>query len=135
MASEIIFAVLTPERSLLRVEDAVKVRLRLVDEAWLSIYPDHAPLIAEILPGPVQYETAIEAGELELAGGILQVADNRVTVLTRGLRRDVPDMEEGTRPTPVEDARFDRLARELMLSLDAQPDAAVAEVKTTESGN
>ncbi|MGC9521732.1 MAG: hypothetical protein ACP5HG_07600 [Anaerolineae bacterium] len=121
MASEITLTVLTAERSLLRVEDAMKVRLRLIDEAWLSIYPGHAPLIAEILPGPVQYETAIEAGELELAGGILQVADNRVTVLTRGLRRDVRDGKRVGHPASAEDARFDRLARELMLALEAQP--------------
>jgi F0F1-type ATP synthase epsilon subunit len=114
--------VLTPDRELLRVPAARKVRVKLEDGAWLSIYPHHAPLIASVLPGPLYYEADGEIqgaarGEILLSGGILRVADDEVVILTQGASTssiaDAPEFQEGAR-------RFDRLARELMHTLGAE---------------
>lgn len=110
--------VLTPERVLLQVERAIKIRLRLADQAWISIFPNHAPLVAETLDGPLAYDTEIESGSLNIAAGFLYVEDNRVHVLTRGAL----DQASSARGMDIgEGARFDRLARELMVHLNAQP--------------
>jgi F0F1-type ATP synthase epsilon subunit len=108
----LLLTVLTPERILLRVERASKVRLRLADQAWLSVYRNHAPLLAETASGPVQYETDVEAGELNVGPGILWVAENRVEVLTSGL--SVP---EAAGDEPAEEQTFERLARQLLSTL------------------
>jgi len=115
--------VLTPDRVLLAVDLATKVRMKLADDAWLSVYPNHAPLIAEVLPGPVQYDTDEESGELSIAEGIVQVTEGQVTVLTSGHQRhtDVPEMHRAS------DQQFDRLARELLMSLQAEPNSEVDE--------
>ena len=121
MAASLHLSVITPDRVLLQVEGARRVRLRLSDQAWLSVYPYHAPLLAEVLPGPLQYDTELETGEIQIGAAILYVAENVVTVLTSG-QREEPDAEAS--PVAVAEAqRFDRLARELMAALQAQVDA------------
>jgi F-type H+-transporting ATPase subunit epsilon len=49
----------------------------------LGIYPQHAPLITRIRPGAVRIKVAGQAEEefVFVAGGILEVQPNRVTVL------------------------------------------------------
>jgi len=118
--------VLTPDRVLLAVETATKVRMKLADDAWLSVYPDHAPLIAEVLPGPVQYDTDAESGELSIAEGIVQVTEGQVTVLTSGYQRetDAPETHAAS------DQQFDRLAEQLLMSLQAQPNSEVADAES-----
>jgi len=119
--------VLTPDRVLLAVDSATKVRMKLADDVWLSVYPNHAPLIAEVLPGPVQYDTDAESGELLIAEGILQVTEGQVTVLTSGHQRGTRGPEAHLPETHVaSDQQFDRLARELLMSLQAQQDFADA---------
>jgi F0F1-type ATP synthase epsilon subunit len=120
LASLLSLSVMTPEQVLLQVEGARRVRLKLVDQAWLSIYPYHSPLLAEALPGPLQYDTELETGEIRIDSAILYVSDNTVTVLTSGL---LGGQEPGAEQAPSSSSRFDRLARELMLALRAQADA------------
>ena len=112
--------VLTPEQLVLHVDAAQKVRLKLVDQAWLSIYPYHESLVAEILPGPLQYDTEIETGEIMIGSGILQVDGDEVVVLTSGLQRD--DRLSATGDLGGEDLRFDRLAEQLTADLNARAD-------------
>jgi len=126
--------VLTPDRVLLAVDSATKVRMKLADDAWLSVYPNHAPLIAEVLPGPVQYDADAESGELSIAEGIVQVTGGQVTVLTSGHQRGTHTPETHAPETrPASDQQFDRLARQLLMSLQARPlskvdDASAASV-------
>jgi hypothetical protein len=83
------------------------------------VYRYHAPLIAETLSGVLTYEVGGETHELPLANGILRVfEDNRVEVLTRG------DAEAEREPVGEE---FDRLARQLMLTLNAEPNGVLPE--------
>ena len=72
--------VLTPERSVLVVEAVQKVRLKLGDGGWLSIYPRHAPLIAETLGGALHYVTADGEQVRELPAGLLHVTPAQVTI-------------------------------------------------------
>ena len=124
MSTSLRLTVLTPDRVLLAVDAATKVRMKLADDVWLSVYPNHAPLIAEVLPGPLQYDTDAESGEVSIAEGILQVTEGQVTVLTSGHQRgtQVPETTDA-----ASDQQFDRLAKQLLMALQAQPDSASAE--------
>ena len=53
------------------------------EEGELGIYPQHTPLITRIKPGAVRIKVAGQADEefVFVAGGILEVQPNRVTVL------------------------------------------------------
>jgi F0F1-type ATP synthase epsilon subunit len=125
MAQRLTLTVLTPESSLLWVDSARKVRVKLEDGAWLSVYPHHAPLVGTMLPGPLYYEVDValenpgagfETRTIALSGGILRVADNDIVILTHGPLS--PELATGDGD---EDVRaFDRLARQLMVSLGAE---------------
>jgi F0F1-type ATP synthase epsilon subunit len=112
--------VLTPAETLLEVEAVEKVRLKLEDGGWLSIYPLHAPLIAETMAGNVSY---IEEGmmrSINVAAGILQIAGGDITIFTSG---EIGAEAAGRSPEELaeEAERFDRLARQLLIALRAQP--------------
>lgn len=47
----------------------------------LGVYPGHAPLLAEVSPGPLHYQLAEETFVLHTSGGIIEVKDNVVTLL------------------------------------------------------
>jgi len=110
------FSVLTPDKTLLDVSNVSRVRLKLADGGWLSIYPRHAPLLGETLAGPLTYIT--EAGEetISLSESILQITRNEITLFSGG------ELTTSAPPTDAVDAaHFDRLARVLMVSLQALP--------------
>jgi F0F1-type ATP synthase epsilon subunit len=109
--------VLTPAEQLLEVEEVRWVRVRLVDGAGLSIYPGHAPLLAETVPAPVRYSDSDGEHEVDVASGVLHVTPYAVTLFTGG-----GDGAEPFEPAEDEQAeRFDRLARTLLETLDAAP--------------
>ena len=119
MALSLRLTILTPTRSLLDEPLVFNVRLRLADENWLSIYPRHLPLVAETVAGPVQYTAPAGRQTIVLAAGIVQVVENQVTVFTSDLTQaEAP--EPGVRDEAI--ASFDRLARELFMTLQAHPD-------------
>jgi len=119
------FSVLTPGMTLLDVANVSKVRVKLVDNGWLSIYPRHAPLLGETLAGPVTYTTAEGDETISLSESILQVFENDVTLFSGG------ELAASTAQIGVEDeadaAHFDRLARVLMKSLQALPTEALGD--------
>ncbi|MEJ5309758.1 MAG: hypothetical protein WHX52_08290 [Anaerolineae bacterium] len=119
------FSVLTPDRTVLDVANVRKVRLRLADGGWLSIYPRHAPLLAETLAGPVSYTTAEGDATLSLSESILQIFENTVTLFSGG------ELTASAAQIGAEDeadaAHFDRLARVLMQSLQALPAEALGD--------
>jgi F0F1-type ATP synthase epsilon subunit len=111
--------VLTPAETLLEVEEAGRVHVRLADGTGLSIYPGHAPLLAETVTAPVRY--ADESGEhtFDVEAGILQVEDRNVMVFTSGK----PEAAETPRPSAVaQEKQFERLARELQDRLQTEPE-------------
>lgn len=111
--------ILTPAKVLVDIAAVIKVRLKLADDMWLSIYPHHLPLIAETLVGPVTYTTTIE-GEtaLPLAPGIVHIANNAVTLFTSGGAELQAEME--TASSAVTAQEFERLAQALFTTLGAQ---------------
>ena len=119
------FSVLTPDKTLLDVANVRKVRLKLADGGWLSIYPRHAPLLGETLAGPVTYITAEGDETISLSESILQVFENGVTLFSGG------ELTASMAQSGVEDgaaaAHFDRLARVLMKSLQALPTEALGD--------
>jgi F0F1-type ATP synthase epsilon subunit len=111
----------TPSEIILDIEHANWANLELADGGGIGIRPGHAPLLAETLTAPMDYQD--ESGEhlLFLEAGILHIEPSSVTVLTNGLA-SVEDSEE--RPSE-EETRFDRLARVLFTMLSAQPGDSV----------
>ena len=128
MADPLRFVVLTPEKALLDVGGVRKVRVLLADGGWLSVYPGHAPLLAETVAGPVAYVTESGDAEIALTEGIVRIGDGTVTIFAGGLIGAVSvldvkmhgDDEEG------EALEFDRLAQVLMVTLEAHTGGVLA---------
>ncbi|MGD2144715.1 MAG: hypothetical protein PVF54_09590 [Anaerolineae bacterium] len=109
--------VVTPLETLLEVEEANWVHVQLADEAGISIYPGHAALLAQSVSAPLRYADASGNHMFDVAGGILQVEGDDVTVLTRGKT----ETRETRRPSAGSDEeRFHRLARELQARLQSE---------------
>ncbi|HOU14947.1 MAG TPA: hypothetical protein PKZ84_17705 [Anaerolineae bacterium] len=123
-------SVVAPGKTLLEATNVGKVRLKLADQAWLSIYPRHAPLLAETLAGPVTYTSEAGDATLFVSESILQVVDNTVTLFASGELTAPVTATASDASGDIEDedaARFDRLARVLLQSLNAQPVAGLDE--------
>lgn len=73
----------------------------------LGVYPGHAPLLAEISPGPLHYVVDKETLVMHTSGGIIEVKDNIVTLLADKCIR-AEDIDEAR----VQDAR--QKAQELL---------------------
>jgi F-type H+-transporting ATPase subunit epsilon len=90
----------------------------------LGIYPRHTPLITRIKPGAVRIKVAGQANEelVFVAGGLLEVQPNQVTVLAdtaiRGADLDVAKAEEAK-----------RLAEEALVNRESKIDYAAAQAE------
>ncbi len=114
--------VLTPAETLLDVEEVAWVQARLADGGPISIYPGHAPLLAETVTAPLRYADGSGEHTLDLEAGILHVDHDGVMIFTSGLAQPC----EGPQPSQGSDEeRFDRLARALLTTLQAQPGGAL----------
>ena len=47
----------------------------------IGVFPGHAPLLADISPGPLHYTVESKTQVLHTSGGIIEVKDNVVTLL------------------------------------------------------
>jgi len=121
--------VLAPTGTLLEAEGVTWVRARLSGSAPLSVYPGHAPLIGETEAAPLEY--ADRAGEhaLELEGGILQVEEGGVTLFVGGPMRQISGETQISTTAQIleDDIEFDRLARQLLVALQAEPEGVMGE--------
>ena len=108
--------VLTPAETVLDVEGATKLQTRLADGGGISVYPGHAPLIAETVTAPLRYTDPAGEHVLELEAGILVVDASGVTIFTSGPAQ--PD--EGQQLSPDSETHFDRLAQALLATIRAQ---------------
>jgi F0F1-type ATP synthase epsilon subunit len=122
--------VLTPAETLLDVAEVAWVQAQLSDGGGIGIYPGHAPLLAETATASLRY--ADESGEhaLDLEAGILQVERDGVTIFTSGLAQASEVSETALLSSPKsseasDGPRFDRLARALLTTLQAQPEEAL----------
>lgn len=94
----------------------------------LGIYPQHTPLITRIRPGAVRIKLAGKSEEefVFVAGGILEVQPNRVTVLADTAIRG-HDLDEAK----AEDAR--KKAEEALANRSADIDYAKAQAELMEA--
>ena len=125
MAGTLDLRVLNPAETLLEVQEAAWVHLRLADGTGITIYPGHAPLLAETVTAPLRY--ADDAGEhvYNVEAGILQVKRDDVRLFTSG------ESEASVPPSPSavpEERRFERLARELRTRMEKEPAGPLRDV-------
>jgi F0F1-type ATP synthase epsilon subunit len=108
----------TPVEVLLDKRRISKISVRLADGGGLSIYPGHAPLLAETVKGPLRYQDPAGEHELALGGGVLHVTREAVWLLVPGkLRREaLPAVE-----AEEQRERFERLTQLLLASPDISP--------------
>ncbi len=109
--------ILTPEKTLLQADAVHRVRLRLADGTWLSVFPRHAPLIAEAASGVVQYVTGEGEAAIAIGPGVLRVSPTRVLILT-GHPEEASG--EGDMLVDAEPLRFERLAQVLVATFQAE---------------
>jgi F-type H+-transporting ATPase subunit epsilon len=88
----------------------------------LGIYPRHTPLITRIRPGAVRIKVAGQAEDefIFVAGGILEVQPNSVTVLADTAIRGA-DLDE------AQATEAKRLAEDVLLNRESEIDYAVAQ--------
>ena len=76
--------VLTPEGTILEVDEITSVIVPLSDGGTIGIKPDHGPLIAETSNGFVLYQTETGQNRIALHSGVLDIRNNLVLILTSG---------------------------------------------------
>jgi F0F1-type ATP synthase epsilon subunit len=112
MTQSITLTILSPDQVILNVKKVRMVRTRLRGDSWLSIYPNHAPLIAELLPGKLVYSADDQQEEIDLPAGIMQVNENKIKIFTGS------SLHSETSDEVSKVQQFDNLSRMLMQSLD-----------------
>ncbi len=98
---------------------------RVVDDAGeLGIYPKHTPLITRIKPGAVRIKVVGQAEDefVFVAGGILEVQPNSVTVLADTAIRG-HDLDE------AKATEAKKLAEEALVNRDSKIDLAAAQAE------
>ena len=110
--------VLTPGKTIADVQEVTHVRAQLADGGGISIYPGHAPLLAETVSAPLIYIDPQGEHSLDLAAGILHIKSQTITIFTSGTTEQAEDDRQGV---SEEDMRFDRLAKELLMTLQHTP--------------
>lgn len=84
-----------------------------------GILPKHAPLISALKPGILSYSVKGSTSSLAIAGGFVEVSDDRVSVLT--------DLAETADEIDADAARADREAAERTLATHAMASLDVTE--------
>ncbi len=85
MADTLALEVVTPERLLVR-EDVAAVQA-LAANGYLGILPGHAPLLAELGTGFLNFEAGGKRWYLAVHGGYLEILGDRVRVLANAAER------------------------------------------------
>ncbi len=72
-------SIVTPERPVLETQaDSVVVP---AFDGELGILSNHAPLLAQLLPGEIRLKTADQTEHFAISGGFVEVRDNKIVVL------------------------------------------------------
>lgn len=85
MADLLALEIVTPERLLVR-EDVTAVQAPAAN-GYLGILPGHAPLLAELGTGFLNYEAGGKRWYLAVHGGYLEILANRVRILATAAER------------------------------------------------
>ena len=84
MAERLRLRVWSPAETLADVEGVQWIHVELIQARPLTIWPGHAPLLAETASKGVRYADATGAHEIHLPPGILQVREKEVLILVGG---------------------------------------------------
>lgn len=101
-------SVQTPAERLLELDGVAWVQVELADGS-IGIWPGHAPLVAETVRASLRWADAQGEHRRALEAGVLEIAHNRVTIMTMGFasREDREHVAEGAGT----EAAFARLLR------------------------
>lgn len=77
-------SVQTPAEKLLELDGVAWVQVELADGGSIGIWPGHAPLLAETVRAPLRWADARGEHRRALEAGVLEIAHNRVTIMTMG---------------------------------------------------
>ena len=109
MAKSLRLIIWLPGETLLDAERVAWVHVTLATDKGLTIYPGHAPTLAETVADQIRYECDGQVHRLDLPAGVLYVRDNVVTLFLAHMVGEVQTMARGG-----EQLAFDRLARTLI---------------------
>jgi len=88
---KMILQVITPEKVVIEEKDVDFVVFKTEGQeeigGELGVLRDHAPMLARIPTSAVRYKKGDEQYYLAVAGGFVEVRDNRVTILSNGAER------------------------------------------------
>jgi len=117
--------VMTPAETLREVEETSWVHLRVADGTGLTVYPGHAPLLAETITAPIRYAAKGDEHAFGAKAGILRVDGEAVTVFTSG-EAELETPEPAT--VSSEERKFERLARELRERLRSEEESPLRHI-------
>jgi len=97
MAGKILLEVITPDRLVLREEVDMVVATAAV-EGEFGVLPGHAPFLCLLDIGPGRFKKDGKIEHMSIVGGICEVFENKVTILTEAaeLAREI-DVERAMR--------------------------------------
>jgi len=128
---KIFLEVITPEHTVVREEDVDIVVVRRVEKevelgSEIGIMPYHAPLLGRIPVAPVRYKKGDKTYFLVAAGGIIEVKDNHVIILSPAAEKVIAPDEEIAR---VVQEKADKWLAEMAGRAEFDAKAAEAELK------
>jgi len=89
--------IITPERTVLKADDAEHVLLPGVD-GQLGILPGHTPMVASLCVGQIRIDRAQQSAHLATSGGFAEVRSDRILVLAETAEKaDEIDVERAAR--------------------------------------
>jgi F0F1-type ATP synthase epsilon subunit len=103
VAERLRLTVLTPSATVIDAEQVQWVHVKLAETKPLTVWPGHAPLLAETTSEALRYADESGSHTVDLPAGVLQVRENTVTLFLAGTLGEQAWPEE-------EGERFDRLA-------------------------
>jgi F0F1-type ATP synthase epsilon subunit len=111
VAEPLRLVVWTPSETLFDIGDVAWIHVELAGAKGLTIWPGHAPLLAETTADVVHYADRSGTHTLNLLPGIVQVEEQTVTILLAGTVDEQAWLQK--------DERFDRLSNTLLEALTA----------------
>ena len=112
MAEPLRLVVLTPSETVVAVEEIQWVHVNLAGAKALTIWPGHAPLLAETSTDALRYADAAGTHTIDLPAGVLQVRESTVTLFLTGTL--------GEQPWPKDkEEHFERLAETMLAQKEA----------------
>jgi F-type H+-transporting ATPase subunit epsilon len=110
--------IITPERVVF-AEDGVESVTLPGSEGELTVLPSHAPLMTELSPGPLTFRKGGQDIDVAVAGGFLEVRDDKVVVLA-----DTAERSDEIDAARAEEAR--QRAAEALATREGEVDIAAA---------